>query len=292
MSQPPRLRSRLGAVLASAALLTGSAGVGALLAAPASAATVGYVRLAHLSPDTPPVDVYLSAVTPGATARKFPAVPYGVVSGYLPLDAGTYSVAMRKANDPESVPPVLSTQVTVAAGGAYTVAGVGRFADLGLRVIGDDLARPAAGKAKLRIVHASVRAPLLDISVAGGAPVATGVAFATTSAYQEVQPGRWTLRLQPSGGAATEVTVNSAAGGVYSVLVLDGKNGGLTVEVRTDAQGGSIVPQGGVDTGAGGTAGVGRRPGALLPVAVLLMAVGALTALLVARRRTRAVART
>src|SRR5687767_1945831 len=101
MSRHP-VRPRLGKIragLAAAGLFALAAAAGAGIAAPpAAAATVGYVRLAHLSPDTPPVDVYLSAVAPGATARKFPAVGYGVVSAYMALEAGTYAVAMRNVN--------------------------------------------------------------------------------------------------------------------------------------------------------------------------------------------------
>ncbi len=286
----PRRPHRLHAALASIGLAVAAAAIGAAVAAPpAAAATVGYVRLAHLSPDTPPVDVYLGAVSGGAP-KKFPAVGYGTVSSYLPLDVGTYSVAMRNVNAAESTPPVLSTTVTVTAGGAYTVAGVGRFADLGLRVITDDLALPSPGKAKVRVVNASVRAPQLDVSVATtGATIATGAAFATTTEYREVNPGRWPLKLQPSGTTnATEVAANCAAGGVYSVLVLDGKNGGLTVEVRVDARAGSSVPLGGVETGAGGTAPASRLP--LLAVAAAALAAGVALVFAIAPVRRRLLA--
>jgi hypothetical protein len=232
--------------------------------------------------------VYLSAVAAGSQARKFPAVAYGVVSAYLPLPAGTYSVAMRNANAPESAAPVLSTQVTVSADKAYTVAGVGRFADLGLRVIDDDLASPAPGKAKVRVVQASARAPMLDVSSSTGTAIATGVAFATTTGYREVDPGSWKLKLQPAGsGSATEVAANCQAGNVYSVLVLDGKNG-LTVEVRTDARQGAVVPQGGMETGVGGTQPPPYRSGwALAALAALLATVAALVGLLTLQRRAR-----
>lgn len=257
-----------------------------VVATPAQAAAVGYVRLAHLSPDTPAVDVYLSSVA-GGEPRKFPAVGYGTVSTYLPLDTGTYSVAMRNVGAAESSQPVLSTSVTVEAGGAYTVAGVGRFADLGLRVINDDLKLPSAGKAKVRVVNASVRAPQLDVSVATtGATIATGAAFATTTDYREVEPGKWPLKLQPSGSTnATEVAANCAAGGVYSVLVLDGKNGGLTVEVRVDARAGAQVPLGGVETGAGGSAPFPWVPTVGVVLVSLLIAGGALLAVRSRRRQ-------
>jgi len=273
--------------LAAAGLGLAAATVGlgvAVGATPAAGATVGYVRLAHLSPDTPAVDVYLSVVSGGAPPQKFPAVGYGVVSKYQAMAPGTYSVAMRNVGAADSTPPVLSTQLTVTAGAAYTVAGVGRFADLGLRVIDDDLSLPSPGMAKVRVVHASVRAPLLDVSVADGTPIADGIAFATTTGYREIKPGSWQLRLRPSGsGPATDLAATCAAGGVYSVLILDGKDGGLTVEVRTDARAGESVPRGGVDTGAGGTAPNGpRAPDSGAGPAAVALPLAAVAALLLA----------
>ncbi|RKR87252.1 uncharacterized protein DUF4397 [Micromonospora pisi] len=247
--------------LSSAALL--GAGPGLVTAAPAGAAGVGYVRLAHLSPDTPAVDVYLGAATGSAEPRVFPAVGYGVVSGYLSLPVGRYAVAMRQAGAPASAPPVLTTEVAVTAGNAYTVAGVGRYADLGLRVLDDDLSAPDSGWSKVRVVQASVRAPVIDIAAAAGPTIANGVQFATTTPYTQVRPGSWKLSLNSTGGAPTTSDVSLAAGTVYSLLVLDGKQGGLTTELRVDAKGGSVVPAGGVDAGAGGAraAVAGQDPG-------------------------------
>ncbi|MEV4136207.1 DUF4397 domain-containing protein [Dactylosporangium sp. NPDC049742] len=279
------LRRRTAALSAAALIGLGLSFAGA---SPASAAGVGYVRLAHLSPDTPAVDVYLSSVSGSMATQKFDAVGYGVVSKYLPLAPGTYAVAMRTKGAAADSPPVLSTQATVVEGKAYTVAGVGKFTDLGLRVIPDDLALPEQGKAKVRVVQASVKEPLLDVSIAGGAKVASGVQFASTTDYQLVDPGRWTLRLtSPSvTTAATTVTAPLQAGSVYSLIVLDGKNG-LTAQLRTDATSNG-VPAGGVDTGAGGTAGDPDRTGLWLTFgSAALLVVLASAGLLVLRRRHR-----
>jgi hypothetical protein len=275
-----RKRRRIGTLIGAALL---ACGLSTLMASPASAADEGYVRLAHLSPDTPNVDVYLTPVTGATKAQTFPGVGYGIMTDYMKLPAGTYAVAMRKAGDPASTPPVLSTQVTVVAGKAYTVAGVGKYADLGLRVIDDNLDLPAANQSKVRDIQASVKSPVLNVSVAGGSTIANGVAFATTTGYQEVAPGRWTVQLQPVGsGTATTLSANLAAGGVYSLLVLDGKNG-LTVQVRVDARGGG--PLGGVDTGAGGTAPSRTQYPLLLGASVAALLGVALLGLRARRRR-------
>lgn len=241
----------------------------------------GYVRLAHLSPDTPAVDVYLSSVTGAVQEQVFPAVGYGVVSDYQRLPTGTYGVAMRLAGADRSSPPVLTTEVAVADGKAYTVAGVGRNAGLGLRVIEDDITLPADGKAKLRVVQASVRAPVLDVQVADGAMVAEGVPFASTTDYEQLDPGLYALRIVPSGsGAGTTVTTTLSAGNVYSLLVLDAPTSGYTGRLLIDARRQGGVPVGSVETGAGGLAPGAAAAGATVPDRGRLPLVG-LAALLV-----------
>jgi hypothetical protein len=234
-------------------MLAGIAAVGSAGAAAAAApsSTDGYVRLAHLSPDTGDVDVYLDALSLTMKEQVFPGVGYGTVSAYLTLPAGTYAVAMRNSGAASSTPAVLTKTVTVLAGHAYTVAGVGRHADLGLRVIDDDLSSPLNGQAMVRIVQASIRAPLLDVSIKGGATIATNVQFATTTTYRSVPPGILTLEVGPTGGTPVPLQVTLQADSVYSVLVLDGKNG-LTAQLRTDAVSKGAPPQGGVATGGGG----------------------------------------
>jgi hypothetical protein len=249
---------RLGST---AAALTVLAAV-AFTAAPASAAGSGYVRLAHLSPDTPAVDVYLRSQSGAVPEKTFPGVAYGALSDYLRLPTGVYAVAMRKAGAAKTSAPVLTTQVTVDNGAAYTVAGVGRYADLGLRVLRDDLKLPSGGDAKVRIVQASVRAPVLDVDVDNGASIGDDVAFATTTAYREVNPGTWTLKVQPSGGgAASTLPCTLTGGSVYSLLILDKEGGGLKAQLVTDAGRSGVVPAGGVATGAGGARGGAGWPG-------------------------------
>jgi len=201
----------------------------------------------------------------------FPGVGYGVVSKYLPVPTGTYAVAMRAAGAPATDPPVLTTNVTVESGRAYMVAGVGRHADLGLKVINDDLTPPPSGEAKVRVVQASLRAPALNLSIAGGSTIAGNVPFATTTDYFQVAPGRWTLRAQGAGGGpAATLGVRLDPGNVYSVLVLDSSSGALTAQLRLDAAGMGQPPTGGVQTGAGGSR---TSPGDRLPLAAALVAV-------------------
>jgi spore coat protein U-like protein len=254
----------------------------------AGAAENGLLRLAHLSPDTPAVDVYVDSVADpgdGTALLTVPGVNYGTVSDYQDVPAGVYTVSMREAGADAAAPPVLSTTVQVGGDSARTVAGVGRFADLGLEVLEDDLALPASGQASVRIVSAAANAPTLDAS-AGGADVATDLAFAEAGEYTAVPGDAGSLQVTV-GGESTELPLDLAAGSVYSVFVLDRPEGGLTVRTVLDAAGSGVVPAGGVETGAGGTAAGDAEP------VVVGGAVGvtALTGLLLLRRSRRGPAR-
>ena len=266
------LRSGAAVLLVAAGLLA----VGVV--SPAQAATGSYIRLAHLSPDTPNVDVYVTSYSRPDWSVILRGVGYGAVSPYQRIEPGQYTVSMRGAGAAASSPPVLSTNVQVAPGTARTVAGVGRYASLGLTVLTDDLKPPPAGQARVRIIQASARVPSLDVKASGGPAIASGAAFATTTAYASVPSGRWMLELGPSGAAAsTKSNVQLDAGGVYSVIVLDGKNNALDVVNRVDASGASTMPVGAVDTGFGGTQTSSTRSGFLagpaLPVGAGLLLV-------------------
>ncbi len=276
------VRGRLLAVaVVAAALLATTAG---LPLPGARAADDGLLRLAHLSPDTPAVDVYVDSVADPTAGQVFPAVGYGTVSDYQPVPAGTYAVSMRPAGADPATPPVLSTTVEVGAGSARTVAGVGPFADLGLAVLEDDLTPPPAGASRLRVVAAAASAPTLDVAVPGGPPVAASLAFAGTSGYVDVPAGATVLTVTPGGGAPTELPVELAAGSVHSVLVLDRPGGGLTVRAVLDAAGPGVVPSGGVEAGLGGTA-PSAGPAPVAPAAVAGSLAAGAGLLLVATRR-------
>src|SRR5687767_14089496 len=189
------------------------------LAAPAFAQGGGQaqVRVAHLAPDAPNVDVYVNG-DPVLTD-----VPYTTVSGYLSLPAGTQQVSVYATGDTTS--PVIDTPVELAAGGAYTVAAVGLVADESLtaQVYEDDLRSPASGNAKVRLVHASPDAGPVDVVPRGGGALVEGLAFPDATPYVEVPEGTYTLDVNPAGTTDTVLTVPDVAladGGVYSAFAV------------------------------------------------------------------------
>ena len=293
LRSPARLARVAGAVtLASAGLALGSLAATAPLASAASTAhahaasaagKVGWIRLAHLSPNAPAVDVYLYSFGDATAQIVLQHVSYGTVSPFEQVAAGDYTVAMRAAGAPASSKPILSTAVDVTAGHAYTVAGMGPAAGLRLQVIPDRLRTPK-GKALVRVIQASLQQDKVTVT-AGGATLASNLKFATVSSYVAVKAGTWTVRAK-GGGERASSSITLAAGTVHTLVILDDP-GTLSIDNLLDAAGAKVAPAGSAQTGFGGTA---ARPGAtLLPwaaavLAGLIAAVGG-TALLARRRR-------
>jgi hypothetical protein len=218
--------------------------------ATAKSANKGWIRLAHLSPNTPAVDVYLYSFGSPKAMIVLHHVAYGAVSPYEKVAAGEYTVAMRAAGAKASSPPVLSTTVQVAAGSAYTVAGMGPAKGLRLQVIPDKLTTPP-GKALVRIIQASLREHRVTVT-AGQRLLARQLAFAHLTSYLPVRPGTWAVSAR-GGGEHASSSVPLAAGTIHTLVVLDSANG-LQVVNLEDAAGSGVMPQGGASTGQGGTA--------------------------------------
>lgn len=219
----------------------------------ASASTTsgtGWARLAHLSPNTPAVDVYLYSFGDPSAELVLHHVGYGVVSSYEPLAAGEYTVAMRAAGAAATTKPVLSASLTVAPGGAYTVAGLGPESGLRLEVLQDQLTTPP-GKVRIRVIQASLQQHEVTVTW-NGKPAVTNLAFGSVSSYQTVSPATATLHVAGESESANS-TITLAAGTVHTVVVLDGSKG-LMLDDLLDAAGSGAMPGGGAATGFGGTA--------------------------------------
>lgn len=263
-----------------AALLIASAA--ALPAAPASAAMPdGWVRLAHLSPDTASVDVTLSRLS-GAALYRLSNVGYGNVSGYMRLPEGTYAVAMRPAGASPSSAPVVSSTVTVAGNEAETLGAFGLNKNLSLHLLADDLSAPG-DRSRVRVVAASVKHPEVTVR-ADSTTVGDDVAFARASKYAALKPA--TVTLDASAGSDTgSREVDLRAGAAQTVFVLDNADGGLTLAPVLDSAASPVKPVGGLATGGGALA---TTPSPAVPLG--LAAIGAALVAVLLPRRKRAAA--
>ena len=172
-------------------LLTIPAVASASAATTSTAATAatgsGWIRLAHFSPNTPAVDVYLYSFGDASAQIVLHHVAYGDASPYEQVPTGDYTVAMRAAGASATSSPVLSASVDVVAGHAYTVAGLGPESGLRLQVLDDQLTTQA-GQALVRVIQASLKQNVVSVSW-GGTTLNGKLAFGSTTSYQTVSPG-------------------------------------------------------------------------------------------------------
>jgi hypothetical protein len=254
-------------------------------AATASAAAhktqnTGWLRLAHLSPNTPAVDVYLYSFGNPNAKIVLKHVAYGTVSGYEAVHDGEYTVAMRGAGAKASSKPVLSTTINVVAGKTYTVAGMGPFSGLRLQILHDKLVTPK-GKAMVRVIQASLQQHTVTVT-AGGKSLAHKLRFSKTTTYKVVSPGTWNVHAAGPTGSVTR-SIDLKAGTIHTLVMLDNP-GQLTIDDLVDAAGSRVLPNGGAATGFGGTAPV---PGASMLPWLAVLAAGLLVTVAGATRFRR-----
>jgi LPXTG-motif cell wall-anchored protein len=199
------------------------------LALPVGAqSNMAMVRVIHASPDAPAVDVFVdgNAVLTNVT---FPAV-----SNYLEVPAGPHAIAVAPAGQGVAA-AVITANPTLAAGSAYTVAAVGQLANIQGQIYNDNLAAPAAGKAHVRVIHASPDAPAVDVKVAGGPTLLSGLAFPNASDYLPVDAGSYNLQVTPAGASDVVIDLPNTslqAGTIYDVVAV-GLVANIAAEVAT-----------------------------------------------------------
>jgi halocyanin-like protein len=178
------------------------------------------VRVSHLSPNAPNVDVYVDG------SAVLEDVPYGQTSDYLELEAGGHDVEITAAGDADTV--VFSGEVPVEADTAYTIAATGEIGDAADQafeplVLTDDNSDPGADMARVRLLHASPDAPAVDVTLASnGDAIYDGVAYGE-SEYVTVPAGDYTLQIRGDtmnndGDVVAEYDVSLAGGQVYSAF--------------------------------------------------------------------------
>jgi len=178
------------------------------------------VRVAHVSPDAPNVDVYVDG------DAVLEDVPFGTVSDYLAVPAGVRQVEITAAGDPDTsvfydvVTVEADTDYTVAAAGEISMGGSEAFAPI---VLEDDNSEVGSNDARLRAVHVSPDAPDVDITAAGGDVVLfDGVAFGE-SGTTIVEASDYTVEIRADtdsndGDVVADFDVSLNGGTVYTAF--------------------------------------------------------------------------
>jgi len=169
--------------------------LGLVLLAPTVAFSDGHatlVRVAHLSPDAPAVDIWVDG---GVVMSD---VPYKTVSDYLELPSGSHRIQVTPAG--ETKPVVIDATVEFESDKAYTVAATGFLGedDLQPLVLVDDRFTMMS-ESKLRFVHTSPDAPAVDVGQSDGSVVFGDVALRESSTYAQLPAGSYDLEVRVAG---------------------------------------------------------------------------------------------
>jgi Domain of unknown function (DUF4397) len=193
------------------------------------------VRVGHFSPDTPAVDAFLSA--PGATLsaanRVATSATFPVATNYQGVEPASYVASAALAGTTSAVitlPATLNARDSVSVFAVGLLNGAGAQA-LQLTAFVDDLLPPAAGQAKVRVLHLAPDAPAVDLVTVGAGGAISTVAAATNNltfpnasgGYLSLPAGAVTVAVVPTGTntpvlpTAAGVTLNLVAGRTYTV---------------------------------------------------------------------------
>ncbi|MEX1343686.1 MAG: DUF4397 domain-containing protein [Candidatus Limnocylindrales bacterium] len=177
-------------------LLGTAAALAAVMAVPSFAAAQdenAKVRVGHFSPDAPAVDVY------AGEDAILTDVPFGVLSEYLEVPGGTYSIAVVAAGaDPADGAVIGPVDLEFAAGTMTTVAATNVLESIEAQVIADE-PMPQEGIAQVRVVHFSADAPAVDIALDEGDVVVENLEYPTATGYLDLAEGEYDLEIRPTG---------------------------------------------------------------------------------------------
>ena len=209
-----RLSRALLGILTAASTLVGTFALSAATPAAAQQVDTARVRVVHASPDAPAVDVYLN------DSKAITNLAFKASSDFAAVPAGSYAVKVTATGATDAV---ISATLPLEAGQSYTVVAVGRLADITARVYQDDTSALAAGKARLRVIHASPNTPGVDVAVTGGPVLITNLAFPNASDNLTVDAGTYNVEVRPTGTQTAALSAPGLAldaGKYYTVLAV------------------------------------------------------------------------
>ena len=178
------------------------------------------VRVVHAIPYAQALDVFAGDLV------VFDAVNFKSVTSYRALDGKRYAFALRPAGMTNAKPLASNTE-GLQDGSYYTVFALpGENRTAHMRVVTDQLERPADGKLRLRVVHAGDGVGAVDVRATGtDATLFEGIGFQTVSDYRDISPVNGPVEIRAPGGAPVVTLPNAhLEAGRFYTLVLAGSS--------------------------------------------------------------------
>ena len=176
------------------------------------------IRVVHAIPAGSTVDVFAD------DNKVFDGLAYKTVTPYQEIHGQRYTFRLRPAGMNQADPLASNTE-GLNNGNHYTVFAVPGDGEVAsLRVVADTHSLPSAGKARVRVVHASGDAGELDVYAVGRTNVLfDGVDFQSVTDYDEMDPLSGSLELRPEGESNVMLTIPNVrldAGKTYTIVIV------------------------------------------------------------------------
>jgi hypothetical protein len=187
----------------------------------------GRLRVVHVSPDAPDLDVVLDGDTVAT------GIAYLGSTDYLQLSAAGHVLQIADAS---AATTLLDQDVTVADGTDYTMIVGDTLADISGVVLTDDNGTPPAGTIRIRAVHEAPSAGPVDVYVTEPdaditltSPVASNVVFGQVLPYVTTNAGTYQVRVTPTGTKDVVIdsgTLTLESSQVRTVIAVEATGGG------------------------------------------------------------------
>jgi hypothetical protein len=215
---------------------SGTGGGGGSGGTAGSSATTARVRVLHLSPDAPGVDVFANGgADPVVENLEFPEG-----TGYLEVPPGTYTFDVAPAGGNADDAVLTIDGLELEAGASYTAVAIDELDSVTALPLVDDYSALSPGKIRVRAVHAAPAVGEVDLwsvpDSGAPAPLWTNVDFGVAGAPLDVDAGAYTLGVDvdddmspdllfrlpalPAGTVANVYAVNDSDDSVFVIAQL------------------------------------------------------------------------
>jgi hypothetical protein len=198
------------------------------------------VRVIHMSPDAPVVDILVDGST-----RAVSDLEFGQGTGYLELEAGDHGFAIVPAGG-SAMDAVLSVDLTLEADASYTVLAYDELSGLKAMALVDDLESLGSGDIRVRAIHAASMVGEVDIwnipATGDPTPLYEDVAFGAAGEYIDLPAAAYTLGFDVDNDASPDVVFELpelAAGTIANVYAVTDSAGALSL--RPQLEDGTVV---------------------------------------------------
>jgi hypothetical protein len=173
------------------------------------------LRFVHASPGAPNVDVLVDGQ---AVVQD---LAFAAVTDYFALPGGTHTLQVVPTGEGADA-ALIETDLDAEDGKAYIFVALGRLNEIEGKVYEVNVDAVDAGKARVRVIHASPDAGTIAVAQSGGDELFGGIDFTDATDHKDLDAGTYSLDVKGDDDRVLLAgqTLDFVAGSVYDVVVL------------------------------------------------------------------------